>query len=330
MNDQAALLAQRKTSWSNYWASGALHSCIGSFEGNYAGEVVEAWLSVLAALPEGARVLDIASGNGALPKLFIEQAPAGKLASVTGVDLAQIRPDWVAKLSPEAKARVSFQGGIKAESLPFEDDGFDLVTSQFGIEYTELPRSLAEAARVLKAGGTLALVLHDPQSLMCRNAREEREHLAWIGRSGMLELSSRMCGMMARAATPAGRQALAADPAAEELRNQLNNGMANMALYAKQASVPDILGHAQRTMFEAIQSSQHSGDAEVGLKQLAWLREQLAQSDLRLAELLDCALDESALDGFLAGTGLVEESRRSLSFPGGERLGWWLQARKPA
>src|SRR5690606_14914156 len=110
----------------------------------------------------------------------------------------------------------------------------------------------------------------------------------------------------------------------------LNEVMAAMTLRAQEHVVPDVLVQSQRTIFGAIQGVMQSGDAETGLQALAWLREQLAQSDLRLAELLDCALDEAALDGFLVGTGLVEEARRSLSFPGGERLGWWLQARKPA
>ncbi len=330
MGEQEALLAERRDSWSNYWASGALHSCLGSFEGNYAGEVVQAWRSALDGLPEGASVLDIATGNGALPALFLAEAPAGRLARVEAVDMALVRPDWIQSLDADKRSRVKVQGGVKAESLPFPDAQFDMACSQFGIEYTDLARSLPEAARVLKPGGLLALVLHDPQSLMCRNASEERGHMDWVGQSGIVDLAGRMCGYLARAATPEGRAALAGDAEADATREKLNAVMAELALRAKDSRVPDVLGHVQHTIFHAIQISQQSGDPENGREGLEWLVAQLRQSELRLVELLDCALDEARLDAFLAGTGFVEESRRSLTFPGGERLGWWLTARKPA
>lgn len=330
MADDSTLLAERRRSWTNYWATGALHSCLGSFEGNYAGEVPEAWRGALAALPPGATVLDLCTGNGALPALFLAEPAGAGIARIHAVDLAQIRPEWVQQLDPAQRDRVAFQGGIMAESLPFEDASFDLVCSQFGIEYTDLPRSLAEIARVLKPGGQLALVVHDTDSLICRNAREERTHLAWMAEHNPIERAAALCRFVARAGTPEGRQALAADPAAEQARLRLNEVMAAMTLRAQEHVVPDVLVQSQRTIFEAIQAAMRSGDAEVGLQGLAWLRNQLVESDLRLAELLGCALDESKLDGLLAGTGLVEVARRPLAFPGGDRLGWWLQARKAA
>lgn len=330
MADDSTLLAERRRSWTNYWASGALHSCLGSFDGNYAGEVPEAWRGALAALPAGATVLDLCTGNGALPALFLGEPAGAALARIHAVDLAQIRPDWVHQLEPGQRERVAFQGGIQAESLPFEDASFDLVCSQFGIEYTDLGRSLPEVVRVLKPGGLFAVVLHDTNSLMCSNAREERTHLAWMAEHNPIARAAELCRFVARAATPEGRQALAADPAAEKARLALNEVMAAMTLRAQEHVVPDVLVQSQRTIFEAIQAAMRTGHADAGLQALGWLREQLLQSDLRLAELLGCALDEAALDGLLAGTGLVEEARRPLAFPGGDRLGWWLQARKPA
>lgn len=330
MGEQATLLAERRNSWSDYWATGALHSCLGSFAGNYAGEVLDAWRLALAGLPGGACVLDIATGNGALPALFLAEAPVGRLAAIDAVDLAQIRPDWIQALDADARCRLKFQGGVMAEALPFPDAHFDLVCSQFGIEYTDHARSLAEAARVLKPGGLLALVLHDQSSLICRNAREERSHLAWIAEHEVIGAAVRVCAFMARAATPAGRQALAADPEAGEARRQLNQVMADMTRRARDSRVPDVLTQSQHALFTSIQAAARSGDPQAGLQDLDWLRAQLAQSDLRLAELLGCALDEAGLEAFLAGSGFVEQFWRPLDFPGGERLGWWLQARKPA
>lgn len=56
--------------------------------------------------------------------------------------------------------RVRFLGRVPAEELPFPDAGFDAVVSQYGIEYSAMKRSLAEAARVLAPGGRLRFGVH--------------------------------------------------------------------------------------------------------------------------------------------------------------------------
>ena len=59
---------RRIESWSRYWASGALHSCAGSFDGNYAGSLRAFWNEVFSSLPPAV-----------LAKLVVEVAlqPAG-------------------------------------------------------------------------------------------------------------------------------------------------------------------------------------------------------------------------------------------------------------
>ena len=57
----------RRQAWSSYWAQGALHSCTGSFDARYSGAIGAFWDAVVAEIPPGSRVLDLATGNGALP-----------------------------------------------------------------------------------------------------------------------------------------------------------------------------------------------------------------------------------------------------------------------
>src|SRR5688572_29452405 len=125
-NDQDA----RRDAWSSYWAAGGLHSCVGSFAGNYAGAIGDFWRDRAAALPDGARILDLATGNGALPLLFRDRR--GDAIEIDAVDLARIAPRWH---RPDESPRVRFHSGIAMERLPFADAGFDLVASQFGFEY---------------------------------------------------------------------------------------------------------------------------------------------------------------------------------------------------
>ena len=65
-------LSQRAAVWSRYWSRGALHSCTGSFGDAYEGPIADFWRQGFGALAQGARVLDIASGNGPVPKLLLD------------------------------------------------------------------------------------------------------------------------------------------------------------------------------------------------------------------------------------------------------------------
>ena len=78
---------------------------------------------------------------------------AGRELTLTGIDLADIDP---ARFLPEHRVDVAaarFIGNTAAESLPFADGSFDVVVSQYGLEYADLALALSEAVRVLASGG---------------------------------------------------------------------------------------------------------------------------------------------------------------------------------
>ena len=147
-----------RTAWDRFWSYDRQASFgTGKGSGNYAGAMAEGWRTFFAALPQGARVLDIATGNGAIALIAVE---AGRRLKVTGADLADVRPGaFVSDRKRELKA-IRFLGRTPAESLPLADASFDAVVSQYGIEYSDLKRSIPEAVRVLAAGGRLRFVTH--------------------------------------------------------------------------------------------------------------------------------------------------------------------------
>ncbi len=107
------------------------------------------------AAPTGSeRVLDVATGTG-----FCAMAFAPQVREVVAYDLTQEMLDEAARLSAERKlTNVTFQQG-SAESMPFDDASFDIVTCRVAPHhFASVPRFCAESWRVLKPGGKLLIV----------------------------------------------------------------------------------------------------------------------------------------------------------------------------
>jgi ubiquinone/menaquinone biosynthesis C-methylase UbiE len=167
--------------WKAYWQEpNRLAACVPENAASAAG--IEAhWRTFFASLPQGARVLDIATGNGVL-LVWAAQAAAsvGRALELTGVDLADIDPE---RFLPEYRADLSsarFEGNVAAESLPFPDASFDIVVSQYGLEYASLEPALAEAARVLVPGGRLHWLAHAEDSAVVGEGQRQLVQLALL------------------------------------------------------------------------------------------------------------------------------------------------------
>lgn len=108
-----------------------------------------------ADIRANARVLDIASGRGAV--LFPAAERVGAGGAVVGIDLAEA----MAQAANEEAARRGLEVRVSvmdAEELTFADASFDWVTCGFGLMFLpDQNRGLAHMHRVLKPGGRLAL-----------------------------------------------------------------------------------------------------------------------------------------------------------------------------
>jgi len=110
----------------------------------------------VAGVATGSRVLDVATGRGAV--LFPAAAAAGPSGRVVGIDLA---PGMVAATAAEARARgvdnVELRA-MDAEELDFSDDSFDAVLCGFALfMMPHMDQALAEMRRVLRPGGRVAV-----------------------------------------------------------------------------------------------------------------------------------------------------------------------------
>ena len=110
----------------------------------------------LAALRPGEAVLDLGSGSGT--DVFCAAVLVGESGRVVGVDITDEQIDKATRLRDRDGFRQVELVEAHIEELPFEDASFDAVLSNGAINLSRAKhRVFAEAARVLRPGGRLAI-----------------------------------------------------------------------------------------------------------------------------------------------------------------------------
>ena len=156
---------------------------------------------------DGKEVLDVGAGTGALSFLMLEKGAA----KVTCGDISEYMLSQCRKKAAEkgySEDRIDFRL-LDAESLPFEDNSFDIVVT--GMTLGLLPdqgQAIKEMARVVRPGGTVSVGAHGPEhywepidtyframnkryvlgyrlEFWPRNEREVRHMMAQAGLSGI-------------------------------------------------------------------------------------------------------------------------------------------------
>lgn len=129
------------------------------YESCFVPAIFGAWASPVAEAAEiatGQKVLDVACGTGVLAREALRRV--GEKGQVVGLDLNEGMLAVAARTEPKIEWR---QGD--AGSLPFPDDSFDVVVSQFALMYfPDRVTALSEMLRALAQGGRLAVAAWAP------------------------------------------------------------------------------------------------------------------------------------------------------------------------
>lgn len=316
--------SQRQAVWSRFWQSGALHSCAASFDGELGPAASAFWQQAFAALPVGARIVDLACGNGSLARALTRtRTPLD--VECHSIDLAALQPAWVQSLPEPVRARLHFHGGTALEQLPLPEASLDLVCSQYGLEYAQRDAACAEILRVLRPGGRLALLMHHADSLPVRLAATELRHAeSLLSPQGLFAAAAPMLDCIVRAATPAGRAALERDPAALRARDDFNTAQDRMDAELRESDCPDLLQAMRAAVHQTLglAAQERLADAQA---QLAGLRQSVEDNRLRLQELRACALSETDLQAWLQALGLTGRAQLGELRERGELMGWTVR-----
>ena len=329
---------QRLTSnqWSQFWNRDTITTFLRQFNTNYDGEFADFWNARFEHLRSGALVVDLATGNGAIALLAREYATEhGKSFEIIGIDSAEIDPATVLAKHGDLKLLlqgIEFRSSVHLEATGLNADSVDLLTSQYGFEYADMGAGIAEAWRVLKAGGRMALIVHHSESTVVDRAREGLDQVQFCLQKE--EIDKRVAALtkiMGSAVTPEDRRALKSNPKAETLRRKLNASLARIKERSKRyhdsegfmgVMVPNLL---------RVFSEYKEASVTQKLKHVKDVRAAFDAYRERMADLAGAALSPTQFDSLVGqceAAGFLIDTRGLLHYSG-DLMGWTLELRKP-
>ena len=167
------------TRWSESFGAAA-QSSMHVYEEVMVPRMFTPWAQLLLdelALSAGERVLDVACGPGSVARLAA--ARVGVSGRVVGCDLSSAMLAIAAAKPPVGGGgRIDYHEA-SAERLPVDDDAFDVVTCQQGLQFMpDRPAALSEMRRALRPGGRIGIAVwseidRSPALLALADALEE-------------------------------------------------------------------------------------------------------------------------------------------------------------
>ena len=159
--------------WNDYWHFDRLSSFDDVGQTNYREDIAAGWRIFFDSLPDGASILDLCTGNGAIAVMAAEAARrGGKDFRIVAVDAADVNPYQHVKKHRDELAAIEFRAGTPIENLPWPTASFDAVVSQYGIEYSDLSLSISELARVVAPSGKTRLFLHAAEGAVVQRSAQ--------------------------------------------------------------------------------------------------------------------------------------------------------------
>ncbi|MDH3276200.1 MAG: class I SAM-dependent methyltransferase [Gammaproteobacteria bacterium] len=224
--------------WSIFWRQGHSTTFGDYFKQGYEGAVADWWQSRADKLAVDAAVLEVGCGNCSLLPALNRSGFSGRYI---GLDLASVEISAVAKEGlAESEIEVILHPETPAENIPEADASIDVVASVFGIEYSDLTKSLPEVLRVLKTGGRLTALLHHAGSVVTAMSRRAMSEYDADDLAAVIDCLTVIS--TARDKTPSLAD-MKANPEAEKARTSIN-------AFAEKYLRDTNLETANATMFE--------------------------------------------------------------------------------
>lgn len=278
-------------SWDTYWA-GAQSSAAFSGGGTTDPLVLSFWddfFRDVRGSRDAPRIIDIASGNGAIIE-SASRAYEENLPEFTCLDISDSAIRMLEERFPGVRGVVA-----DAANSPFDPGSFDVVVSQYGVEYAGLD-AIHAIARLVAPGGDLVLLVHHSEGLIHEqcdaslNAIRDMKDADFIPRCiAMFDTAYAVLQGGDKAAyQEAGRKFAPAIKAMEDIMQRYGRDVA-----------ADTIMRVYRDVRTIHQRMQHYDGASV----VGWLEKMADAIDAyegRMASMLDVAIDAAQFEGVVA------------------------------
>lgn len=307
--------------WDTYWrgtgdvgawtAGGASHPAIRAFWSNF--------LQPLQRTCDAPSLLDIASGNGAVVECALGIFADSPL-DITCVDISAAAIANIRQRFPTVHGLV-----CDARSIPLDAKRFNIITSQFGVEYAGID-AIAEAARLLMPGGNMALLIHHRAGSIHRECAASLDAIQRLQESRFMPLAIDM--FQAGFAAVRGADRTPYEAAAARLAPAVATLEQIMAQHGRQVA-GDTIARVYSDVARIHDDLPHYDPDEV----LAWLARMEAELDdyaVRMSSMMDCAVDQPEFERIrnLLNKQTIVEQAGPLLAPGQDLpLAWALEAR---
>ena len=278
--------------WDRYWQANRVASC---FEGTagYAGEIAAGWRHFFSDFEDGARLLDICTGNGAVPMIAAEVArDLGHRFEIHGVDRAAIDPERFVTSGSTGLSEIRFRGRTRIERLPFSDASFDGVSGQYALEYTNSEKSIPEIVRVLRPGGRFRLVLHAREGTTPQASRPAIDQARFLLEEVRIFKRARAAIRLVRhAEQTAAAPGSTAHRRAAEAHRDFEQGLAAVSQAVANTPDRDMLRHVEDVLRHTYQV-RHAVPMQMCLDKIDEVRAEVAAHKSRLEALVAAARSE--------------------------------------
>jgi len=299
--------------WADYWQ----HDDEGgevfvNSKGRRHPALAEQWSTAFEGVADRARVIDLASGAGSI----FAHLPAGHGLRLFAADIAEEALKALAERIPGVTTIV-----CSADAVPYDDGHFDLVVSQFGIEYAGID-AFTEAARLVAAGGRLVGLCHVENGYIDSNNKAQIEEARLVHETNFIDLAIDLT-----------RAGFSAD--AEEMqRSEAAFVPAMKKIAAGMQRCPRGIHSHMYQGFQRLFEQRRAYDEADITTWLEQMRGELNKNIDRLSRMRAAALseaDSATITENLRSAGLQEIQFELFTTPGNRLpVAWKLSARRPA
>lgn len=319
--------------WDQYWQSARLAACDGAEGFNYRESIRTAWQEFLARQGDDRMLVDIATGNGAVALLARDIAfENGWSWRIAGVDSASIDPPSYLGSAGIDTSGIEFLGNTPAEQLPFPDGSVDIITSQYGLEYTDMSRVAKEIARVQKPGGVFQFIMHAAEGGIVRSANADIVEMDFLLNESALFSMAGEFFRAVRAVESSGMSPTRLQhERCMEAKANFEQALKHVAARAAAIRNPQVFDYVTKTILE-MHKNRAKYELDGMLGKIGAVQDAVKAHRARLRANVECALNAdqlSALCASLEKAGLTVEHREPLMDESNESMiGWIVSGRR--